>query len=278
MTVVPDHDFDHFLLTRFNVRIEERASEQWLRHRLRYFEALCRSSVISQTERNFTWLVYFDAEPDSWFQAEIDRLSAGVFEPIWVDGQLTPERAPADVASRSDAPWAITTRLDNDDALARDFIAQVQAQFTHQDCEFVNFQLGLQLSDEGGLYHSSNRSNPFISLMEKRTKMAPIGVWVDWHDRVSRHGPMKQVATHPMWVQMIHDRNISNTINGIRANPKLLQRFFDVDMETSPLTKLQLTTCQITSVISLEWRKVRNLSYARRRLQLARNRWTSRDV
>jgi hypothetical protein len=100
---MPVRDFDHFLLTRFNVRIEERASEGWLRHRLRYFEALCRASVVSQTEPSFTWLVYFDADRDPWFQTEIDRLSEGAFEPIWVDGPMTSARAAADIASRSDS-------------------------------------------------------------------------------------------------------------------------------------------------------------------------------
>jgi hypothetical protein len=259
-------DFDHFLLTRFNVRMEERASEEWLRHRLRYFEALCRTSVVSQTEPNFTWLVYFDAERDPWFQTEIDRLSEGAFEPIWVDGPMTSDRAPADIASRSDSPWIITTRVDNDDALARDFIAKVQAEFAHQDCQFINFQSGLQMSDEGGIYHLSIPSNPFMSLVEKRTEKLPLGVFVDWHNRVSKLGPLKQVATHPMWIQMVHGRNITNTIGGIRANPKLMKLFFDVDMNASPLGKLQLAASQITTAMSLGSRRVGH--GARRLLQL----------
>lgn len=251
-------DFDHFLLTRFNVRIGKRADDSWLRHRLGYFERLCRQSVLRQTTQNFRWLAYFDAERESWFEREVERLADGVFEPIWVAGELTPDLSAASVAERSSAPWVITTRVDNDDALARDFIEQVQLQFRHQEtAEFINFSDGLQLSDGGKVFRRSDPSNAFISLIEKRTKKCPIGVYIDRHDRVSKHAPMRQVSTHPMWLQMVHGQNIGNTIRGVRAAPTILAQYFEVDAVAAPIMRFQLLGCQMVDIVSLGLRVIR---------------------
>lgn len=246
--------FDHFLLTRFNVRHETRASDEWLRHRLGYFERLCRSSIINQTNKNFRWLVYFDAERDEWFQREVDRLSAGgVFEPIWVEGPLDPQKTMAPVAERAISDWVITTRLDNDDAVAFDFIESIQSEYSGQDLEFINFQSGLQLSDDGGLYHRLDPSNAFISLIEKRRE-ALTGVYIDWHDRVASHGPIRQVNSHPIWLQMVHGQNIGNAIRGVRAKPQLLERHFVVQAAAKPTSPTALRLSQARTAASLMFR------------------------
>jgi hypothetical protein len=244
-------EFDHFLLTRFNTRLGERASEEWLRHRIVYFEKVCRHSVINQTNKNFRWLIYFDAERDEWFQKEVDRLSVGVFEPIWVDGPLTAEKAAAAVQKRSAAPWVITTRVDNDDALARDFIEAVQAQFSREDHQFINFQAGLQMSDDGAVYRRSDPSSPFISLIERRTEKPLNGVYMGRHDKIAAFGPIRQIVAPPMWLQMVHGLNIGNALRGIRAAPDAVNDYFDVQVRPAEITKMQLRASQFRTVVQL---------------------------
>lgn len=256
--LLSDKQFDHFLLTRFNVRLKERASDDWLRHRLAYFESMCMPSVLGQTSDNFRWLVFFDADRDEWFEERVNALAAGAFEPIWVDGSLTPETTVRAVADRSSAEWVITTRLDNDDAIAQDFIDEIQERFEGLTTHFINFTSGLQLSDEGELYFRSDPSNAFISLVEKRAEM--LGVYVDWHDRVSKYAPVHQVSVHPMWVQMVHGRNIGNAIRGIRADSRVLGEYFTVQLKASPLTTQELLLEQAKSTLSLAWRVARKPS------------------
>ncbi|MET3175524.1 UNVERIFIED_ORG: hypothetical protein ABIB52_003391 [Arthrobacter sp. UYCu721] len=244
-------NFDHFLVTRFNTRLGERATEQWLRHRIGYFERLCRHSVVNQTNKNFKWLIYFDAERDEWFQHEVDRLAVGAFEPVWIDGPLSAEMAAAAVQERACADWVITTRVDNDDALSRDFIDAVQLQFNHQDLEFINFQSGLQLSDEGEVYHRSDPSGPFISLIERRKETPLRGVYVGRHDRIAEYGPVRQIVAHPMWLQMVHGLNIGNALRGIRAAPEILDEYFDVQVRPAEITNLRLRASQLTTIIQL---------------------------
>ncbi|GAA4286884.1 glycosyltransferase [Georgenia daeguensis] len=247
-------EFEHFLLTRFNVRHEVRASDDWLRHRLQYFESVCLPSVKAQTTKVDRWLVFLDAERDAWFEDRITRLAGDTFEPVWVDGPFLPEIAARETLARSSAPWVITTRMDNDDALARDFIEAIQSQFRHER-EFLNFQAGLQLSEDGRLFYRSDPSNAFVSLVEPREEL--VTVFVDWHDRIAEHGPVRQIVAAPMWLQMVHGRNIGNQIRGIRANPALLAEWFDVHREAVPVDRLHLVADQVRSAAGLGLRVIR---------------------
>lgn len=245
-------DFEHFLLTRFNTRHKERASADWLRHRIGYFERLCHYSVVRQSTSDFRWLIYFDAERDEWFESEVERLcSDGSFEPIWVDGPLSPETAAAAVEERTESDWVITTRVDNDDAISRDFMESVQAQFHHQSFEFVNFQSGLQTSDSGDVYYRSDPSGPFLSLIERRNDRSLQGVYVGPHDKISDYGSIRGISSHPMWLQMVHDRNLGNALRGIRASPAVLAQHFDVAFAARPVSTVALRSSQALTALRL---------------------------
>lgn len=248
-------EFSHVLITRFNVRLDQRASNEWLLHRLGYFKSICLPAIRNQSVQDFKWLVYFDADRDPWFEDEVNELAQGVFEPIWVQGKFDPKACAEDVAARSSKPWVITTRLDNDDAVADDFVERVQQQFS-KVTEFINFTAGLQLTDDGKLFHRADPSNAFISLIEPND-VPLMGVYVDWHDRVSSYAPVRQVSTHPMWVQMVHGKNIANSIHGIRANHVLLSRHFTIENEAVRLGKLSLHAHQVISGASLALRVIR---------------------
>jgi hypothetical protein len=248
-------DFDHYVITRFNARQgRERASDDWLRHRLVYFQSLCYRSVVTQTNRNFVWLVFFDSERDAWFQKEIDRLCVGAFVPIWVEGALTTEVIANAIAMRSSAPWLITTRIDNDDAIAPDFIERLHQEFHEQTFEFVNFSRGLQLTEGGAVYSWTDPTSPFISLIERKPEEGlSRTVHIDGHDRLRNHGPVRQVSAPPMWVQMVHGKNIANAVKGVRARPSELTRF-TIDREMVPVTEVRLRLAQARNIAGLATR------------------------
>ncbi|WP_169796315.1 glycosyltransferase [Sanguibacter suarezii] len=252
--------YDHFILTRFNLRYgADPAPESWLRHRLGYFERVCLPSVSSQSG-DFRWLILLDEEREDWFDDEISRLSkVGCgFEPIWISGMPTAADLVAPATARSEAVHILTTRLDNDDAIADGFVVRVQGQFTGQDREFINFTNGLQMADDGRLFHRSDPSNAFMTLIERREDA--VGVYVDWHDRLATHGPVTQVAVEPMWLQAVHDRNIANTVQGIRARPGLLAERFTVTVNAALVGRLELLRSQVTSIWRLGVRIVQKPS------------------
>ncbi|BCW79803.1 glycosyltransferase [Arthrobacter sp. NicSoilC5] len=245
-------DFEHFILTRFNIRQGAvPASESWLRHRLHYFEALCLPSITGQTSQNFRWLVFLDGDREPWFQAEIDRLSEGIFTPVWLEGGgISPQGIADHVAQLAVSPWIITSRVDNDDAIARDYVEVTQSQFERQAFEFINFQSGVQFSKDGFLYSRSDPASPFISLIEKREDGLR-GVYVGRHDKIADYGPIRQVHAHPMWLQMVHDLNLGNALVGIQADPSLLRQHFTVNLEAAPVSKLALRAGQAKNLASL---------------------------
>ena len=60
----------------------------------------------------------------------------------------------------------VTTRLDCDDAIARDYLGRIRAEAADLDSGFINFKHGLQLAGIR-LYRRSDPSNAFISRVEQ---------------------------------------------------------------------------------------------------------------
>ena len=99
-------NLDHVLLTRFNLPSKGheslvRAQENWLKNRVMLFERYCLPSVLAQTCRSFSWIIYFDPESPVWlldwvrsheqwgyfnpyFREEVPgRIYSAISEPSW---------------------------------------------------------------------------------------------------------------------------------------------------------------------------------------------------
>ena len=224
----------HFVLTRFNVRSFYHASEptdEWLRERLRLFRQYCLPALADQSSAQFLWLVFVDDQSPQWFRHEIEKDARGRFEPVYVAGAFTAETVSEAVAARTDAPYVLTTRVDNDDAVARDFVQTIQSCFQRQDFEFINLVNGAQYAD-GRAYLRPYTKNPFLSLVEAAGTAAPETVFVEHHYRVDERGPVRNIRTaHPMWLQVIHGGNVLNEIVGLRVPGHRIARFFNCGLD-----------------------------------------------
>jgi len=216
--------FQHLLLTRFNVQIftGQGSDTAWLEHRFRFFERVCVPSVLSQTVLGFRWVLFCDAASPTWvldrLRTSIGAAAAPVF--VFIDGPETRENFRAALAPLL-APGhthLITSRLDNDDALAVRFMETVQAQFTGQDFEFVNFPEG-HTCFQGRVYALRHPSSPFLSLVERLDTPETIRtVMCEPHQEVASRYPVRQVECGPAWLQIIHGRNVCNMVRG-RSRP-----------------------------------------------------------
>ena len=221
--------FKHFVLTVFNVRLSHGGAmapdRAWLEHRFRLFEEFCFPSVQAQTSADFTWFVFFDTSTPDEFKRRIERFSVlRQFVPCYVSEVMGIESFSSMKASLI-APYlpfgathVITSNLDNDDALHSHFVENVQKEFSGQEFEFLNFTNGfLYDQEQERLYVRKHHSNPFVSLIEK-TEQART-VWCAPHPEMARLGRVRQLATEPMWLQVIHGRNVSNSIADARRVP-----------------------------------------------------------
>jgi hypothetical protein len=213
-------EFTHLVLTRFNTAIGYAPSRtglqtDWLMSRLGLFERYCLPSVVGQQGADFQWLVFFDAESPAWFRKKISEFSPA-FTPVYIDGVATDQVIVDTIAELNvvASPYLLTTRLDNDDAIAKSHLAMVEKAFRRQEREFLVFPLGVQ-SFRGHLYNVYWPSNPFLSLVERvQTGNRFTTVLCVPHDRVRGAGQVRQLLHSAQWLQVLHDANISNCLRG----------------------------------------------------------------
>jgi len=223
----------HFVLTRFN--LGRGADEAWLRGRVELFERFTLPSMRSQTVPPDAWLLYCSENSPAWFRERIDEWAVP-----WLDVAWIPDRGEWQwLAQRGDVPWSdrvrelldgssdvVTSRLDNDDAVARDFCERVR-RASRGRREFINFPNGAQYG-EGRVYLRPDRSSPFLSLVE------PAGAGVQTvfafgHSRASKWAPIRQVFSHPMWLGVVHGENFLQSLSGFEVPPGIVLKHFDVD-------------------------------------------------
>ncbi|SHJ85780.1 Glycosyltransferase, GT2 family [Tessaracoccus bendigoensis DSM 12906] len=221
---------DHLLVTRFNLpsRGPEsliRAKEGWLQSRVGLFERYTLPSVQSQTNRNFSWLIYLDPQSPEWL---LDRLAssmdAGVFQVLFRE-EVTWEDLAADAeeATGANGGLLITTNLDNDDALSSDFVDRVQRAALHGVRGALYLANGLvSVGDRTYAWHDAD--NAFCNVIESWYK--PQTAWRDWHILLSRHMNSTTIGGAPAWLQIVHDRNVSNRIRGRLTDPTAHRALF----------------------------------------------------
>jgi len=228
-------NIDHVLLTRFNlptpgVESLVRAQEGWLRKRVDLFETYCVPSVLSQTNRQFHWIIYFDPESPEWLREKIATFEAQrVFSPIFRES-VSPVQLIQDLRTVTGARGAtlLTTNLDNDDGLAVDFVERLQQCTPSAPRAAVYLSHGLILSPVD-LHLRTDRHNAFCSVREGWDD--PSTCWSDWHDLLPRHMPVTEIGGAPAWLQVVHGTNVSNRVKGTLVRkgdyPELFPGFLD---------------------------------------------------
>lgn len=210
----------HVILTRFNIaspgrEVAIRNSPGWLDRRFGLFEQFCLPSVAGQTARNFHWLIYFDKDTPVEFRERIERdRQIFNFTPRYV-AMFDRAIIAADVRALAEPgeQLIITTRLDNDDALSSDFVAQVQAAAQTAPARTVlNFTHGIAMR-KGRLFTATDRSNPFTSLVERDLAGAET-IWAKSHHELGEKWTITQVEAPPVWLQVVHGENVTNRIKG----------------------------------------------------------------
>jgi hypothetical protein len=212
---------DHVLLTRFNLPsagVESiiRAREGWLRDRVELFERYCLPSVRGQTNQQFHWLVYLDPESPTWLKDWIARLSSeGTFTPLF-RASVSRQELVSDLRSMSGAHRSelLTTNLDNDDALADDFVERLQRADPPARATAIYLCDGL-IKSGNRLFRRTDRRNAFCSVREPWE--TPVTCWADWHNLLGERMAVLEVDGEPAWLQVIHDFNVSNRVRGRRV-------------------------------------------------------------
>ena len=231
--------FQHFFLTKFDVRsfpdLKPGCEPDWLEKRFNLFDQFCFPSVYKQTNQNFKWLVFFDIDTPESFKQKISAYSNQWenFVPVYLDCPLPYGEFPDDVRKivRQSIPencqHLITTWLDNDDAIHKDYVQMIQDNFKQQESETINFFFGYQLC-EGKLYFDFELSNHFISLIEKYNPDSFNTCLCRPHKELYEVcKSAKKIFCKPVWIEVVHGSNYMNVYRrGFRVpTGKILEEF-----------------------------------------------------
>lgn len=227
--MAPARPFSHVLLTRFNTRLAGAAppGDDWMAERMRLFETYCMPSVYRQTSTDFDWLVFLDAATLPRWRTRVEAMAQhSGFRPVFLDGPFDAGHASRAIAGLGlgRAPHLMTTRLDNDDALAPGFIAAVQRAFRPRPLEFLNFPLGYQLAGDR-VFLRPYLASSFVTLVEEAGAQPWRTVHFVGHHLVGRY-PVRQLRAGPAWLQVVHGTNLANEVRGIPVGGSAAARRF----------------------------------------------------
>lgn len=220
-------NIQHFLLTRFNLRIWHKdksggavRSRAWLENRFELFEKFCLPSISNQTCKDFVWIVLFDSQtPDSFkkriaeFQGRCPQLTPVFVDPV--DGRHFGSIFRKSVLDRLEGGRVITTYLDNDDALDIHFVEDLRMRAANlDDGTFVFYSDGYQYFTEFGLLIRIHyRRNHFVSVVESGdpdvTKTI-FGYGSHYYIDKIPGARIEYVKDAPLWCEVIHRRNMGN--------------------------------------------------------------------
>lgn len=125
----------HLLVTRFNVRwgyepVDSKYSDDWMRERIGLFERYTLPSVQRQTNKDFRWIILLDEERCRPFPGIVERIEQAGYVPMFCEHLDLAIPQIRDYVSRlGPVEYIATSRVDSDDVLHPDYIADIKAQF-----------------------------------------------------------------------------------------------------------------------------------------------------
>lgn len=196
----------HLILTRVALGSPD---ENWLNSRSKIFEDLCAPSLTAQSCKDFIWVLALNYNTPGWFTERIKK-AAPFAKFVYSDSkniypdwrQLIPDELLGNVL--------LTTRLDSDDALHKNFVEEVQkaAKKQKHSCA-LDAVLGYKLNQLTlDCFEVKCESNHFISLIEFGTSQTAFRCN---HMEISNKFPVVSFcADKPLWVEGFHGGNVLN--------------------------------------------------------------------
>jgi hypothetical protein len=210
----------HLFLTRYNMpwsypgfNPESPLDPDWLDHREQLFRHFCQPAVEGQSDDRFQWLLFFHHDtPKHRYKALAKRHHVHF-------ARNRPDliRIAQEIAAEHGGP-VLTTRLDTDDTIARDFVratrlaarAVLKAPATLGVPHAICWATGIEREPEtGAIYTRDYPKNQIATLLETEHPIET--AWGREHWVLPTFYASSIFRTpHPMWAITIHARNVVN--------------------------------------------------------------------
>ena len=227
----------HYIITRFNLRSAGLGTTAldpaWLRRRFDLFEKFCLPTVKAQALQDFSWLILFDNETPADARRKISEWANWpAITPVFMEaGAVDVGRRAVALAMQEPPDLLLTTRLDNDDGLALDYIKTIRSFAEVDRPTVLEFPNGYVLAG-GRAYLDHQPRNPFSTLVEpvERNPQYPYKtIYHGAHHQSQNLGQILEVSQAPGWLQVVHGGNLANRVRGIRKPVADLRNRFALD-------------------------------------------------
>lgn len=219
--------FVHIIMTRFNVPTkgwdETRSgfkplTEEWLDDRFKLFRTYVLPSYKNQTNQNFTWLTFFDVNTSDKFRKIIKEIEAEfpTFKAVFVEDFDVMKTKAVEIIPQfftADTQFVITSELDNDDMLHKDYVKTVHEHFKPVHDLVIDLRRGFQLTMLPGrkaivkLYNAA--VNPFVSLAESVDNFKTV-LKERAHNCYRDYENFSVEDSKEMYIQVVHQYNMMN--------------------------------------------------------------------
>ena len=219
-------------------------TKKWLEHRFLLFERYCLPSVKGQTCKDFEWIVLFDSTTPEPFRQKIKdyQKECPQLVPVFVapeEGRFFARIFRDETIKRiNKGTRVLTTYLDNDDALNKRFVEDLQQRVsTMSDRTFVFYSDGLQFyTDHKYLMQIRYKRNHFASVIEcdEPSEIKTIyGYGSHYYINQIKGAKIEYVDNLPMWCEVIHEKNMGNDAYFLKVkmvkDEEMLRRDFALD-------------------------------------------------
>lgn len=277
----------HFIATRFNLKNadwKENKSgnlvltDEWLEHRFNLFENYCFPSVVNQSNQNFTWCIFFDIDTPQNFKEKIFTLVKDTSNviPLFIDGMrdlnVSFKNYIRENIDNTDL-YIITTRIDNDDIIHKDFVDTIQSLYRPADLAVIDLTNGYQVSidviePEIRLY--THPFNAFISVIELAKTFET--VFAKMHYGWKSEKNIISYRKKRLWMELSHQENYVNhrQINLKKAYYYDKMKFtlptaFEINKLNTLQTNLKIDANNIESYLGKKARFISKLRFRARR-------------
>lgn len=230
--------FVHVIMTRFNVPTkgwnETRSgfkplTEEWLDDRFRLFRTYVLPSYKNQTNQNYEWLTFFDTNTSDKFRKIISEIQKEypTFKPVFVEDFDEMKIKAVEIIPRFFTPetkFVITSELDNDDMLHKDYVKTVQQYFKPVHDLVIDLRRGYQLTMQPNrkavvtVYNAV--ANPFVSLAESADNFKTM-LKERAHNSYRDYENFSIEDSKEMYIQIVHQYNLMNSTFKHKAVPEV---------------------------------------------------------
>jgi len=217
-------NYKHFIITYFNaytdyidynnISPKKINTYKYLEQRFKIFEEITLPSIKSQTCQNFEWIIVFNSDTPKKYKDRIKQLKKEFhfIDLYFKKGEYF--NFDLYVSDKyKEYKWFLTTRLDNDDMIGKNYVGKVQKIVEKDDSKkIITFEKGLKYDYINKKYYKTNRiGNHFLSCFST----CDSNVYSYEHDSIGKNNSdilYIDSKTDNMWVEVIHDTNVINYI------------------------------------------------------------------